>query len=620
MYEGFWAFNGDEIINHARTAAYLDNGYVPPGVQANVGEDVSAVLLDVLHDGRPYGSPVADGAPWVESGNPDTYDFAGVVALDITGASGSTRTATTTEFGGNGGSVSTPRFGTRTIAVTALLIGRTGASAEAGLSWLSQVLDGSNCTNCLGDELCAYSAVPDGYEETPAIDADPITEVLNRAVDGWTVTTGRFWSTEGRFDPEASSPGGVARYGTARYGFTVYGVGGPVYSDATYGESVFGLDDGLPTPVLSAPEQTCYQGEVAWAWNLSTVKGAVSVSYGAKDPATGAVLARTSSETIQGDAPLVFNPDPLWESWVPVLWVEGNPVLIHPTITHTPYLTAEQCADTYQRSYLDVTTVDGPKVIEKVPFACGEYALKVEWTWVVGNPFIFGSTTPLVTGFDTATATATAMEAGVRADTEPLVMTLADDPACVTDDAPVTLGVVDPCNPGFLTPPRPPVIADLAYAPPNSWRRYSFTVPARLATANDDGLLGLSITNDDRPKRGVRLRLYADPLERGLAGIDECNFCAEFTLTYVPPNSVLSIDAARRRVTTTLPGSIAINTSASVRGAAGGPFDYPSLQCNVAHLVILDVPDDYDRACSPYAVGETQGDLRFDLSLTTASI
>lgn len=607
MYDGYWAFNGDEIINHARTAAYLESGFIPPGVQATVGEEVDPVWLDVLNTGRPYGSPIADGAPWVEAGNPDTYDFAGVIALEITGGSGSTREATVTEYAGDGGSVSAPRFGTRTVAVTALLVGRTGSSVEAGLSWLSQVLAGSY--GGLGDELCAYAAAPEAYIDTPIVDADPITELLDRSVDGWAVTSGRFRSSTGWFDPDAVSNGAVARYGTARYGFTVYGNGGPVFGEAVYGESVFGSDDGLAEPALSAPVQTCYSGGVTWAWNLSTVRGPVQVSYGAKT-VDGVTVYRSPTETIQGDAMLTYTPDPTWEAWVPVLWVEGNPVKVAPTITHTPYLTAADCADSYLRSYLDVTTVSGPTVLERVPFACGEYALKVEWTWVVGNPFIFGSTTPLVTGYSTLTARAAQVAAGVKTTATSDDLGLVTVPVCTLSAAPAVLGVTDPIFPGFITPPSAPAILDVAYSVPDAVRRHTFSVPARLATQNDDGLLSLSITNDNVPKRGVRVRLYADPLNRGLDGIDECNFCAEFTVLYVPPDAVLTIDATRRRVTTTLPGAPAINTAASVRGAYGGPFDYPSLQCNTSHLVVLDLPGAHDFL----------GDMEFDLTLTPATI
>jgi len=608
MYDGLWTFGGEEIVNHGRTEAYLQHGFKPAGVTISTEDPGCATLVEMVNGGEAYESPLADAAPWVESSDPDTWDFAGVIVTDITGVNGSTRSAAVTEYVGDGGGVGRARYGTRTIAVTALLVGRTGASVEAGLSWLSSAL-ADDCGPGLGTELCGLVACPEDYLDSPIIDADPVTETLDLRVDGWAPSSGRFRSRDGWFDPDAPTVGSPAKYGSALYGFSTYAIGGPAYGESFYGEAIYGVENDVADPVLLGPEQECYAGPVTWAWNLATLRGPVTVSYGAR-AADGTVLSRSDAQRVQGNAALIFTPDPTWEGWVPALWVEGNPVKIAPTITHTPYKTAEQCADSYLRSYLDVGTVEGPTVVDKIAFSCGEYAMKVEWTWVVGNPFVFGSITPLVTDYSTATGLAGSVESGVRptALTEPGTFMFGDE--CALTPSPPLLLVSDPLCPGFITPPEAPKIVDACWQPPQAWRRWSFSIPSRLAPANNDGLLSLSFVNDRQPKRGVRVRLYADPLSRGMAGVDECNFCAEFNLTYIPPDSTLVIDTARKSITTQVPGLDPINTAANVRGSRGAPFEFPTLQCNTGYLVLLDIPGD---------LGD-QGDLTFAMSLRPATV
>lgn len=590
MFNGYLTFGGEEIANHARTEAYLREGYTPVGSVTTAEEPDDLVMLaQILGDPGGYSTPVNDRAPWVESGDPDTWDFAGPIILEVTGADGSTRSADVTEFANDGGVVGRARYGTRTIAVTALLAGRTGASALAGLAWLSSALAGSSCVSCMGEELCAFSALPDEFTDGPIRDADPVTEPVDRRVDGWRASRGRFRSRDGWFDPTAAKPGQVALYGIGRYGISTYG-----------GTESF-------EPYLVAPDQDCFAGPVTWRWNLSTVRGPAAVSVGAMD-SNGQVLTRSATQTLQGDVVLPFSPDPAWESWRPVLWVDGNPVRIAPTITHAPYRLAEDCADTYLRSYLDVATVEGPLVVQQVDFPCGEFALKVEWTWVVGNPFIFGAINPLVTDFSTATSEAAATEPGVV----PLAITPAGSYMSADVCTPSTVStydlIQDPLCPAFIPPPRPPQVTDACWSPPQSWRRWSFSVPARLAPANNDGLLTFAFTNDHKEKRGVRVRLYPDPLGRGMDALDECAYCAEFNLTYIPPDATVTIDAARRRVETAAPGLDPVNTAATVRGDHGAPFDYPALQCNTPYLVVLDLP-----AGQP-------GDVRFEMSLRLATV
>ena len=211
MYEGYVVLGGNEVVNHARLQAYVDSGYAPAGLNVNVCDecdDLPALLGD-----KPYQSPLIDQAPWFESGNPDTWDFAGVQMLEMTGASGSTRTATVGDLVGDGAAVRGLRYGGRTIACTALMIGKTGCAVEAGMSWLSQVLGGSNCTGpkpntanaCVGDELCLLSCCPaEGTEGAPIPNVRDTTDISTLR---WSPTGGFYDAPNGEFEPTVLEAG-----------------------------------------------------------------------------------------------------------------------------------------------------------------------------------------------------------------------------------------------------------------------------------------------------------------------------------------------------------------------------------------------------------------------------
>jgi len=1070
MFEGYLSFAGDEVINVARTKAYVAAGYAPSGAQIEVCEDCD-LLPEMLGDDAPYASPMLDDAPWVETGNPDSWDFAGIIPLEITGASGSTRTVATTELSTDGGVASRVRYAGRTIAVTALLVGKTGCSVESGLSWLSTVLGGTSCSGprlqgaagaCSGDEACMFICCPGSLDETPvegeyvvedvettdpgwrtvsglweAIIFNPPTDggrftpvelpvgvvtnlVTNPSFEvdasGWQVAQGSllrvddkwgsrvgFWSglvTAGAtlteavaasavvdgtkvtlsasgigtaanptveavtagpvvvngssvaldgsglkvpgpgqnltFGPTQTFPvtagqvvdwvatigardanigvqttlqflnaagavaasvngtlveiragsysnsrvstnapaitpvavatnlatnpaleggaltgwnavsgtaypvtldtaapisgtrsaltvrastldatvsalalsattpayapavagssitfsvdvktelagrrvrafiqyfdgvttssgptltlvdstvaGAVNRIavtgtvpvgmnsarlrvivdltaGTATLGEKVWydraklststdptyfdgttptaapysyrwtgaanastseqlsatmtvkvvttvvrpdadGGGGPaagtgVYVDAAAmyiglkaaGRGFFdgdtrdsslvrydwtgqpGLSTSTLTPIgsqpeLDAPVQECAE-ESTFLWNVSTVSGEVRLVPAAKSAETGGFVWYGTPVTVHGLDPVRVVADLAWGDWIPVLLVDtapgAAPFIVQPSIRHTRYTTPEECAENLMRSYLDVTTTSGPTVVEKIVFNCGEYALKVEWTMFVGNPFVYGpekvlakrvwtadgqpSTVGQKVGF-LATGVASGNYGEVRA----------SETACADKGSGQIHAFVaqlsDPRCPGYITPPAVPSITETCLVAPGRYDRTVISVPASYAPSNDEGTLNVVLANDAKVKRGIRVRIYPDPTGDGYVGIENCDYCEEFTVTYLPKNAVMTINGVTRQVTTRVAGANQdISTAASVRGPNGGPFDFPALLCNMGYLVVVDNPrfPDIGIPENPPDPPDSDGELWVDVSMRTAT-
>lgn len=352
-------------------------------------------------------------------------------------------------------------------------------------------------------------------------------------------------------------------------------------------------------PELDAPAQDCAE-ESIFTWNLSTQSGEVRVIPAAKSADTGAFVWYGPSYTVHGQASLPVTADQAWGDWIPVLLVDtapgAEPFIVNPSVRRTRYTTVEECAENLMRSYLDVTTTSGPTVVEKIIFNCGEYALKVEWTMFVGNPFIYGPERLLahrIWTHDALPSTVPGKEGSLAPNVDSLLVgdITATESSCSTK-APAFVSLSDPNCPGFITPPAVPTITDDCLYHPATYSRTVIAVPASYAPGNDEGTLVITLTSDHLTKRGVRIRIYPDPTGDGYVGIENCDFCEEFTVTYLPGNAVMTINGVTRRITTRPPGSNQeVVSSASVRGPNGGPFDFPALLCNMGYLVVVDNPN-----------------------------
>ena len=187
MYPGYVVFGGMEILNSARTEAYVEHAGVSWFRSCSECGDLAAGLGDAA-----YTSPLQDEAPWVDPDNPDSWGFWGIYPLDIGGFDDSTTTAEAVEGVRAGGVVGNRRAGTRTLTYHVLLMGIDDAAAMAGMAWLRMALDGTGCNTpgagCGGDDLCFLSTCP-----PVCVDLNDPTECLS----GYWRTFRRVTTTEG---------------------------------------------------------------------------------------------------------------------------------------------------------------------------------------------------------------------------------------------------------------------------------------------------------------------------------------------------------------------------------------------------------------------------------------
>lgn len=161
-FDGYFVFDGSEVINVARTEQYAKN-LGATWLRPQYNNDSLGYMLG---DGLRYTTPLLDDAPWVDGDLNESLDFLGLYPLGIEGLESATRTATVFEGIGNGGVVRNIRHSTKTSVFSGAILAMSEAGAEYGLRWLKQVLNGAPCgggTNgveCSGADLCYLSAAP----------------------------------------------------------------------------------------------------------------------------------------------------------------------------------------------------------------------------------------------------------------------------------------------------------------------------------------------------------------------------------------------------------------------------------------------------------------------------
>ena len=65
---------------------------------------------------------------------------------------------------------------------------------------------------------------------------------------------------------------------------------------------------------------------------------------------------------------------------------------------------------------------------------------------------------------------------------------------------------------------------------------------------------------------------------------------AELILTYIPPNTIMTLDSVTQRVRAEVNGAASITANQLLYGTDGVPATWPELRCGVAHVLTLDVP------------------------------
>jgi hypothetical protein len=180
---GWMSFDGTEVINSARLAAYLSGSPCIPG-DAGICVPCDELIREVSDP--PFIGVAFDPAPWYDPAVPISERFLGIGGVDIEGVWMQPSNAVDGVI-------------VRDMSMRVVLAGRSEAAVSYGLAWLSQALVGSYCPtgSCIGGQMCIAVACP--TPEAP----DPVRTLVDvsafekpQVVSVWSSAGITYWEVE----------------------------------------------------------------------------------------------------------------------------------------------------------------------------------------------------------------------------------------------------------------------------------------------------------------------------------------------------------------------------------------------------------------------------------------
>lgn len=233
-----------------------------------------------------------------------------------------------------------------------------------------------------------------------------------------------------------------------------------------------------------------------------------------------------------------------------------------------PATDLEGCMFDYLRHMRLVTTTSGPTIMQKYSPTCGAL-WQVEWTMVAGVPFAYSS------NYFIGSTTCPSDQCVVVNEVECVEVT--------------TSLVVDPDCPPLPLPPRPPDIPVDCLDVPDQWCRFAIPIPDTFVPTWSTGIPTIQLKTGGEAVRQLRLRFYSNPFNRELDMLDGCDFCGEFLVSYIPPDSIMTIDGVEQQVTVEQPGGRISTGNHLLYGSDGGPMSWPELICGIPFTTVVDV-------------------------------
>jgi hypothetical protein len=166
-------------------------------------------------------------------------------------------------------------------------------------------------------------------------------------------------------------------------------------------------------------------------------------------------------------------------------------------------------------------------------------------------------------------------------------------------------GIIDPhCIPP--EPPRPPTIPSDCITEAGIWRRTYAKIPAVDISDWLSVVPTFELVTQSQVVSQVRIRVYPNPTDGPAELVDSTAWISEQIVSYVPANTVLTVDGVHQRVWAEVAGGEALTADHLLYGSNGVPPSWPVLSCGISYALSVDLP-----------VEIAQGDARIHTYLTT---
>lgn len=569
MFDGWFNFAGNEIINTARAHAYIRELMPHLSVDSSCGGACGCDHLADFLGEKPYATPLIDDAPWVDVERKESFGFYGVQTIGVVGLGDDTRTAEIVEGPGDGGWVTNQRRGPKQARFTTLLAADSEESMDYGENWLRTALDGDCKEGCTPTaQLCYLTDCvdPETFTGTTEETVHPLTDwIVN---EGTWVGGGLLLNTESAWAKlSVRESCGFVEWTLEMRGEP--GVHFGLESDGVVQEHIF---DGTL--------QTFYVSSEAASVIIRPIGGTAGMASWA-EPVEG---TPDLPEDFAGhdDTPMTVGLTSQ-SSWSQFTALPLEVAIIKVTSTAHFASSDDECSREFYRYLHRVATIDGPRVRRTMNPEGGGVLRIVEFTVAAEVPYVFGE--PVVAAQGPST--------GIVEQASPYrVVRLASNlPEC-TQTSPGPL--LDPLQSITPPPPVPPptggsfretmLLAEQRqpYAiviPGATIPQWTSVVPIVTMTAGTDA-------------RFVRVRFLPMPIDSIAPNdLDPCSVCGSFEIAYIPEGSTFVLDGVAQTAYATIGGEQrdANHLLTSVSGT-GSP-DWPVLSCGVGYVCIIDTRD-----------------------------
>lgn len=556
--------SGEEIVNDARTLAYLDAGYGHPSLRVS-GCSCPRIRELIECGSDPYVSPAADPAPWYDSSVPESADFAGFLMTEFEGL-GSTFTRVNVDKITGGAVLGRLRPQPRTLTWRGYLFGRSDCAVQFGLKWLTSNLRGSSCF-CGGEDLDLLVCCPD------LIDAPPVMGCVTSEVSPWVFCPGVLGEGAGAW---------IANAGPVPLGYTYPEVGhnpnlDPLMAalDGTFGEGWGGISlfsaaaDFSPCDLNSEILRINYT--TPDGWGVSALNG---------DVPTGPNLFVIAA------GPNFNNTDP-HPTWAPSSAITGDIVQL---ATGQPIAKPEPCPPFTQpdafRTLKNVGLIDGPKILDQRRIGCSSgcgniscdgdtLIMHVEFSLLAGNPYLFSC--PVCLCAESPFPTAGLPECNwvkVADSNNPGINCTEEDVCPPTADC--SVDSTDAC-PKLNLPVLPPFV-DACFCRALAPVQFCCSVPADSFGQFFEGAPVIEIYSGSSALRSTTIRFFENLIGQECCDVatNPCVNCDELLIRFIPANSTMTIDGTTRSITLLCPG---MTTPIQAEHLTVTPFSWPMLQC-----------------------------------------
>lgn len=247
----------------------------------------------------------------------------------------------------------------------------------------------------------------------------------------------------------------------------------------------------------------------------------------------------------------------------------------------------EALLEPYYRNFKGAALVSGPTITQIIPRGCPSCYecgfTEVQFTLSAADPCIYRE--PI-----TLSAAATFTEVTDPTCIEWVDGTLEDADCgqdCATDECGTDPDCVD-VDPPAMPSLQNPCVQD---CDSNSTFRACVEIPAGTFPPGTEGTLVVSIFAGDQPLRGLRMRVWENPLGLDVDDLADCNVCSALAISYVGPSSTLVLDGATRTAVISCPGGSDVRANPFIAEGFSGSaaFTYPTFVCNAAYTVCITV-------------------------------